>query len=39
MKLRVSHYDCKGIPDAKFESGNSTRFGDTQEEIGSFQSL
>ena len=28
MKLDVSHYSDKGIPDAKFESGSSSSFGD-----------
>ena len=28
MKLGVSHYGHKSIPDAKFESGSSSSFGD-----------
>ena len=28
MKLGVGHYDHKSIPDAKFESGRSSSFGD-----------
>ena len=28
MKLGMSHYTPKGIPDAKFESGSSSSFGD-----------
>ena len=28
MKLGMSHYGHKSIPDAKFESGTSSRFGD-----------
>ena len=29
MKLGMSYYGCKGIPDAKFESDSSSSFRDT----------
>ena len=28
MELGIGHYGHKGIPDAKFESGSSSSFGD-----------
>ena len=33
MKLGMSHYRHKSIPDAKFESGSSSRFGDMTSQI------
>ena len=33
MKLGMSHYGHKSIPDAKFESGSSSSFGDRRHKI------